>query len=278
MKIAIASGASSGIGKAAALRLAGKGFQVLAGVRRPSDAAFWKTIPNARAIQLDVAESASVESAAKEARSLLQTATEVNLVNNAGIAVAGPIEAVTMSRWHEQFEVNVFGLVRVTQAFLPFIRTTKGRIVNISSVSGLATSPYMGPYSASKYAVEAISDALRRELRQFGCKVIAIEPGPIATPIWEKNLAKKEVLLQELPPELREAYLREFTKFLNGVQRSARSAVSVELVSDVIEKALTSPRPRARYMVGTKSLKAQMIISEILPARWSDALIAQAFR
>lgn len=278
MKAVIITGASTGIGHAAALRLAEKGFQVYAGVRKDADAKAWKQVRNVTALKIDVTKDGSVAEAADGIRKELQGADEVHLVNNAGIAVAGPIEGVSMERWHEQFEVNVFGLVRVSQAFLPFVRATRGRVVNLSSVSGLATTPYLGPYSASKFAVEAISDALRRELRQFGSRVIVIEPGPIATPIWEKGLGKKDYLLGELSPALRKAYAHELAQFQKGAEKSARSAVPVDRVSDAIEAALTAARPKTRYVVGAKGLPVAMAVAGMLPDKLLDALVAKQFR
>ncbi len=278
MKHVVITGASSGIGQAAAVRLAEAGFQVWAGVRKDADAKAWKKVPNARALKIDVASDESVASALAEARDALTDAGEVHLVNNAGIAVSGPVEGVSIERWKEQFEVNVFGLLRATQAFLPFVRGTRGRVVNISSVSGLATSPYLGPYSASKFAVEAISDALRRELRQFGCRVIVLEPGPIATPIWEKNFEKKDVVLNSMPVDLRDVYGRELEKFLKGAAKSARGAVPVDRVSDAIELALTAAKPKARYVVGAKGLPAAMTVAGLLPDSWVDAIVAREFR
>lgn len=277
MKIVIVTGASSGIGKAAALRLAEIGYHVLAGVRRPADAEAWKNTPRVTPLTIDVAKEESIVASCKEVSDLLSKAKEVSLVNNAGIAVAGPVEGVSLSRWREQFEVNVFGLVRATQVFLPHIRRTKGRVVNISSVSGLATSPYLGPYSSSKFAVEAITDALRRELRQFGVKVIAVEPGPIATPIWEKNLARKDMLVADLSKDMQELYGQQLAKFQKGVELSASSAAPVSKVSDVIQKALTARSPRTRYVVGTRGLATQMAVFGLMPDVIVDKLIAKSF-
>ncbi|HEY8278427.1 MAG TPA: SDR family oxidoreductase [Bdellovibrionota bacterium] len=278
MKAVIVTGASSGIGKAAALRLASRGYEAWAGVRSAKDSAFWESVPHASPLLLDVTQETSVQSAMDRLRPLLKDAQEVHLVNNAGIAVAGPVEGVSIQRWREQFEVNVFGLVRITQALLPFIRATRGRIVNVSSVSGLATSPYMGPYSASKFAVEAISDALRRELRQFGCKVIVVEPGPIATPIWEKNLERKEKLLADLSEEIKNIYRHELELFQKGVKHTARNAAPVERASGAIEKALLLRNPRTRYVVGRKTLNAEMAFASFLPDSWVDSLVARQFR
>ncbi len=278
MKIVILTGASSGIGKATGLRLAERGYHVLAGVRSKKDTDAWKSVPRSIPLIMDVAKEETVDAAKNEVRELLEKADEVHLVNNAGIAVAGPVEGVSLARWREQFEVNVFGLVKVTQAFLPHIRRTHGRIVNISSISGLATSPYLGPYSASKFAVEAISDALRRELLPHKVKVVVVEPGPIQTPIWEKNLSKKEALLAELPRELHQTYAKGLVGFQKGAEQSARDAVSVDRVSEVIERALSASKPRTRYVVGTKSLPAQMALFGIMPDRAVDFLVTKMIR
>ena len=136
--------------------------------------------------------------------------------------------------------------------------------------------PYLGPYSASKFAVEAISDALRREISQFGCRVIVLEPGPVNTPIWQKGLAKKEALTEELSPEIRKLYGRDLERFQAAIAKSARDAVPVSRVSDVIEKALTSARPKTRYVVGTKALGAQMAVAKLLPDQMLDSLMAKA--
>lgn len=278
MKAVIITGASTGIGRAAAEALAERDFHVFAGVRKEADAAAWQGARNVRALRLDVTSDASVAEAIASVKGELERAEEVHLVNNAGIAVAGPIEGVPVARWREQFDVNVFGLVRVTQAVLPFVRATQGRIVNISSISGLATSPYLGVYSASKFSVEAISDALRRELRQFGCRVAVVEPGPIATPIWEKNLGVDEDPARLLPPELKALYGDELEKFRRGVEKAVRDAVPARRVAKAIEHALSSPKPRTRYVVGAKTLPAQMKILGALPDSWVDTLISRDFR
>jgi NAD(P)-dependent dehydrogenase (short-subunit alcohol dehydrogenase family) len=278
MKIVVFTGASSGIGKAGALRLAELGFHIFAGVRNEQDALAWKAIPRSIPLIMDVAQESDVDQAVSRVRELLEKAEEVHLVNNAGIAVAGPVEGVSLARWREQFDVNVFGLVKVTQAFLPHIRRTKGRIVNISSVSGLATSPYLGPYSASKFAVEAISDALRRELQPMGVKVIVIEPGPIATPIWEKSFKRKDAIHAELPSALLPIYGRALEIFQRGARKSADGAVGVEHTNRAIEKALLSKKPSTRIVVGSRGLSAQMALLNIIPDRAADYLIGKAFR
>ena len=200
------------------------------------------------------------------------------MINNAGIAVAGPIEAVGIEDFKEQFAVNVFGLVETTQAFLPIIRKTKGRIVNISSVSGLLVSPFVGPYCASKYAVEAISDALRRELLSTGVKVIVIEPGPIKTPIWEKGL-NPHALLSKMRPEYLGLYKNPMEKFAEGIEQSAREAIPTQSVANRVHQALIADDPPNRQVVTSLGDHLQLIFGRALPSQWLDRLIKkQLFR
>lgn len=278
MKLVIVTGASTGIGRGTVDSLSQSGFEVIACVRKMKDASQWKGNAKITSVLLDVTKEETIQSARKELDAKLRAAKEVSLVNNAGIAVAGPIEAVSLEKWREQFEVNVFGLVRVSQVFLPFIRATRGRIVNISSVSGKVTAPYLGPYSASKFAVEAISDAMRRELAQFGVKVIAIEPGPVATPIWQKGMEKEEELVNGLSSEMANLYSADLRKFAKMVKLSEEQAVPISDATDKIERALTAAKPKARYVVGPRSLAAQTFLFGILPDQWMDGAIAKQFR
>ena len=182
----VVTGASSGIGEATALRLANAGFAVFAGVRREEDAEALR-LRGVRPVRLDVRDAAQVAAAAQEVRGALGPAGLVALVNNAGVVVPGPLEFVPLDKLRGQFEVNVIGQVAVIQAFLPLLRETRGRIVNISSIDGRIATPLLGPYVASKFALEGLSDALRRELRPWGIQITLIEPGAIKTRIWEKG-------------------------------------------------------------------------------------------
>lgn len=270
----VVTGASSGIGKDVARRLAATGRKVIAGVRHQADYEIAEK-NGTHPLFLDVSKADQVQAAAEKIRGLTHGAEKVHLVNNAGIAVSGPVEAVSMEKWTEQFEVNVLGLVRMTQAVLPLIRETQGRVVNVSSISGLFASPYLGPYCASKFAVEALSDSLRRELRPFGVRVILIEPGPVATPIWEKGLARKDQMLASIPEDLRRIYGKGLERFEKMTTDAAHSAVAVDRCSRVIERALAEPNPRLRYLVGKKSLSLQTTLFACLPAKWMDGLIAR---
>ena len=182
----VVTGASTGIGAATCRHLAGLGFDVLAGVRREEDAALAESwSPRVRAQRLDVTEPDQVAA--------LATAVATGpgslraLVNNAGIAVVGPVEALTVDDWRQQFEVNVLGQVAVTRTLLPGLIEARGRVVMMSSIGGRVAGPLFGPYSASKFAIEAFTDVLRREVGPLGVQVMAIEPGAIATPIWERG-------------------------------------------------------------------------------------------
>lgn len=273
MNTVIVTGASSGIGLATAKALSKRGCQVFAGVRKNAD--FERlTKEGIEPVLLDVTQEKSMQAAMEAVNSRRKKGNTLSLINNAGLAIGGPVEAVSIEKWKEQFEVNVFGLIRTTQTFLPWIRESKGRVVNISSVSGLAAIPYLGPYAASKFAVEAISDSLRREIQRFGCKVIVIEPGPIQTPIWEKGLGKKEAITEEIPAHLMAVYGESLESFYRMVKKSAESAVSTEKVTQVIEKALFQKNPKTRYVVGDLSVFIQTKLLPFLPDHWMDKMIS----
>ncbi|MBX3016822.1 MAG: SDR family oxidoreductase [Bdellovibrionaceae bacterium] len=273
------SGASTGIGFATAVELAAKGHEVYAGVRKASDGErLQKANSQIRTLILDVTVPESVDAAVARVRadSVTESRAPLVLINNAGIAVAGPIECLPLAEFRKQFEVNVFGLIDMTQKFLPLIRETGGRIVNISSISGRLAAPFLGPYSASKFAVEGLTDSLRRELAPQGISVSLIEPGPIRTPIWEKGLSGKDDLLAQIPTERLGIYETRLRKFVEYTAKTAASADPVEVVVRAIEHAAFAKKPRARYFVGGQS-KAGNIVSR-LPTGWVDGLIRLSAR
>jgi NAD(P)-dependent dehydrogenase (short-subunit alcohol dehydrogenase family) len=207
-KTVVITGASTGIGAACAWHLDRLGFTVLAGVRRMEDGEALKAQASTRLqpIILDVTDTKSIEEARQVVAELVGARGVAGLVNNAGIAVAGPLETVPIADLRRQFEVNVIGQVAVTQAFLPLLRRGRGRIVNMGSIAGRAAMPVMGPYSASKFALEALTDALRLEVQQWGIQVSIVEPGAIATPIWTKSGTKAEELETTTSEELKTLY------------------------------------------------------------------------
>ena len=261
------TGASTGIGEACATYLADRGWHVFAGVRKVDDGERVRAAaPGAiEPLTLDVT-SASDIAAALEAV-VDRTGGRLDaVVNNAGIVVAGPVEYLELDEWRHQFEVNVVGHVAVTRACLPLLRAARpaGRIVFIGSIGGRIATPLLGPYSASKHAIEAIAETMRHELRGAGIKIALIEPGAIATPMWEKGLQTADELEHRLPPEA----LSRYRKAIDGVRKSAlmqqRNAVPAEKVAQAVERALTSKRPRARTLVGPDA-KVMGAATRVLP-------------
>jgi NAD(P)-dependent dehydrogenase (short-subunit alcohol dehydrogenase family) len=266
----LVTGASSGIGRACAVRLAGLGYRVFAGIRYLPAAEgeeLQALAPELELVLLDVTDSASI-------RQVVETIGGeplAGLVNNAGIATVGPLELAPLEDWRRQFEVNVIGLVAVTQACLPALRRGKGRIVNIGSIAGRSALPCTVAYDASKFAVEAISDSLRLELDSFGIRVSLIEPGAVATAIWEKAARASEELHRRSDPELFDLYRRLIAKISEEAANAARKAVSANRVAEAVEHALTARRPKTRYVIGSDA--RFWLLLNLLPDRWRDWLI-----
>jgi NAD(P)-dependent dehydrogenase (short-subunit alcohol dehydrogenase family) len=186
------------------------------------------------------------------------------------------MELLPIDAWHRQFEVNVIGLVAVTQAALPLLRRGRGRIVNIGSIAGRSPLPGSGPYDSSKFAVEAITDVLRMELQAFGISVSVIEPGAVATPIWEKTLRDADDLSRQVAPERYALYSGLMATVREEARESARTAVPVAAVVKAVEHAMTARRPRTRYLVGRDTWF--WLLLNFLPDRWRDWLILSKVR
>ena len=195
------------------------------------------------------------------------------LVNNAGIAVAAPVEVIPLDEWRRQFEVNLFGHIAVIQALLPALVASRGRIVNVSSIGGLVAGPTYGAYSGSKFALEAVSDALRREVRHLGVEVVLVEPGAIATPIWEKGLATAQGLATTMTAEQRERYQHINAAAARRARQAARDGVPPEQVARVITSAVTARRPRTRYLVG-RDARITARLAALLPDRVLDRMVS----
>ena len=270
----VITGASTGIGAACALHLDQLGFLVFAGVRKAEDghALHQRGSNRLTPLLLDVTDADSIQKAKGFVAERIEEAGLFGLINNAGIAVAGPLEAVPIPDLRRQLEVNVIGQVAVTQVFLPLIRQAHGRIVNMGSIAGRAAMPLMGPYSASKFALEAITDALRLEVQQWGIHVTIIEPGAIATPIWDKSGKDAADLEAATPAELRTLYRAVVTGVRKVVGEAAKRAISPEAVAKVVEESLTASRPKTRYLVGTDA-KLRALMVKLLPDRVSDRLL-----
>jgi NAD(P)-dependent dehydrogenase (short-subunit alcohol dehydrogenase family) len=281
--LALITGASTGIGRATALRLGGAGWTVLAGVRAPAagESLLGEAPAGARIIplSLEVTDPAQVAQAAARVAELAREGGSSAgggldaLVNNAGIGLGGPLELIAPEDLLRQFEVNVFAQVAVTQAMLPALRRAQGRIVFTSSIGGRVATPFTAPYAASKHALEAIADALRIELRSSHVQVALIEPGSVATPIWEKGRA--EVQRTSIPVELQEQYGHVQAAMGKVVEDTARRGVPAEQVAQTIERALTQRRMRARYLVG-RDAKAMLALKRLLPDLVFDRVLRRA--
>ncbi len=268
------TGAAGGIGVATVRRLDASGFQVFAGVRTASDGERLQREISTRItpVWLDITDHASIAQAVETVTRAIGKAGLVGLVNNAGMIVEGPIELISIDDARTQFEVNVIGQIAVTQAFLPLLRKAQGHIVNISAPTGQVAFPYLGVLSASKAALESVSDALRVELRPFGISISVIEPGAMQTEIFHKSAVHAQQVRQQLPGEL----LRLYAPALAAVAKALanQSLGSPDVVGAAIVHALTSRRPRTRYLAGRGA--GMIVVLRLLPDRVRDGLLLRA--
>jgi NAD(P)-dependent dehydrogenase (short-subunit alcohol dehydrogenase family) len=276
----LVTGASSGIGEACALHLAARGWLVFAGVRRLEDGERVQAAASGAVepVLLDVTDADGVERVLADIRT--RTGGRLTaVVNNAGIAVGGPIEYLPLDDWRRQFEVNVFGQLAVTRAALPLIRTagSTGRVVFIGSIGGRLSTPLLAPYDASKFALEAIAESLRHELRPSGIKVVLVEPGGVKTPIWEKGRRSADEIEASLSAEAKERYGWAVAGVRKGIDMQERQGVAPGRVAQVVENALTNARPRARYLVGLDA-RATAVVARVLPDSARDAVVRRVTR
>jgi NAD(P)-dependent dehydrogenase (short-subunit alcohol dehydrogenase family) len=267
----LVTGASTGIGEATVLHLKTLGFDAVGAVRKDEDAERLEG-RGIRTVRIDVTDADQIAAARDE----LGDTALAGLVNNAGIAVAAPLEFLPVERFREQLEINLIGQMAVTQAFLPALRRGGGRIVNVSSIGGRVALPLVSAYNASKFGLEGMSDSLRRELRGQGVDVILVEPGGVKTPIWGKAEGLADEMLEDVPPEAERLYGKLIGAVRAGTQRIATETGSEPgAVAEVIGEALTASRPRTRYLVGGDA-KMRARMSKILPDRVMDRMIARA--
>lgn len=265
------TGASTGIGRAAAERLARAGYDVIPGLRRP-DAL---PDPVKDPVTIDLAEPASIGSATERVLDRAR-GNLVGLVNNAGYSVSGPCEALDVDDWRAQFEVNLFGHISITRALLPALLANKGRVVNIGSIGGRFASPFLGPYNASKFAVRAWTDAMRMELAPHGVRVVLVEPGSVETAIWDKGRAQADDMERNLTPEQQQRYGPQIAGARKLVDYVATHGITPDKCAAVIEQAMTSTRPKGRYVVGTDA-RMQAAVS-MLPVRFTDRFTHMTLR
>lgn len=268
----VITGSSTGIGRACALRMDALGWTVFAGVRKEKDAEALAADASDRLVPLilDVADPDTIHDSSKRVADATAERGLDGLVNNAGITVQGPLEYLPLDDLRKQLEVNVTGQIAVTQAFLPAIRKATGRIVFMSSVAGRTeTLPFLGPYGSSKRALEGLAEALRVELLPWKIRVSLIEPGSIATPIWEKGDETFDDLVGALPEEGRERYIEAMNRGRVVGRKAGERGIPPDRVADKVEHALTSRRPRTRYLVGADA-KAQTYLLQAMPTPLRD--------
>ena len=270
----LVTGASSGIGLATARLLAGEGYRVLAGVRceRGREAIAACASTQLTSVWLDVTQPAHVERLIPEIRQLSPGGLYA-LVNNAGVGPPAAVELTDLDEFRRVLEVNTIAPLRMMQACLPLLREGRGRIVNISSMNGSIALPMVGAYSASKFALEALTDALRIELRPWNIPISLVRPGQVGTAIFSKARTALELRCQEIPPELQKGYLPLYARAAKFNERGAKAATPPEAVARVVLKALRARRPRLHYIVGADARGLQLARA-LVPTRWLDNFIA----
>lgn len=274
----VVTGSSSGIGRACALHLDELGFQVLAGVRGEEDGERLRADASGalEPLILDVTDGAAI-GALKARLAGVLGGRLAGLVNNAGIPASGALETVPLEEFRRAMEVNVTGQVAVTQALLPALRRARGRVVFMSSIGGRVAQPYMSPYNASKFAIEAIGDSLRQELGPLGVRVSIVEPGSIATAIWSKGAETATTFRERLDPEADRVYGESLDRFSEVARRTGERGISPDRVAEAVVHALTAARPRTRYLVGVDA-KFMARFKHVTPDRFRDRIMGLIIR
>ncbi len=270
MPSVLVTGAGRGIGLAITRHLSARGWEVYAAARSEAALAELAAIPHVHPTRLDITDRASVSDLAARLPAELDA-----VVNNAGIVVNGPVEALALDRLEHQLDVNVVAQVAVTQAVLPKIRAAHGRIVFISSIAGWMTTPGNGAYCASKYALESLADALRIELRPWGIPVSLVEPGAIRTDIWTGILDDHDRMVAELSDEHRALYRAHLTGLRKLLGRMQKTAADPDKVVQAVDHALTATRPKRRYLLDPAS-RIQKVVFRLSPTAVTDAMLAAA--
>jgi NAD(P)-dependent dehydrogenase (short-subunit alcohol dehydrogenase family) len=273
------TGASTGIGRATALRLDAAGWRVYAGVRRADDAEALGAAGSERLVPLilDVTDADQIAAAAAQIEAGAAGGGLDGLVNNAGIAVPGPLETLPLDDFRRQVEVNLTAQIAVTQALLPLIRQARGRLVFISSIGGRIAFPFSGAYHASKFGIEAVGDVFRQELRPWGISVSVVEPGSIDTPIWERGERNADEAEARAHPDQRALYGQALERFRAAVKELAARGIAPAKVAKAIAHALEADRPRSRYLVGLDA-RVQAPLKAVLPTGLFDRLVVRMMR
>jgi NAD(P)-dependent dehydrogenase (short-subunit alcohol dehydrogenase family) len=275
-ELAIVTGASTGIGAATARELACRGFHVLAGVRRVRDADAIRG-PGIEPLIIDITNADHIEALAARVHGDPKGTPVRALVNNAAIQANVPIEAFAIDEWRNMFEVNLFGQIAVIQALLPALIRSKGRVVNISSVGGKVAMATYGPYAGTKFALEAVSDSLRRELAPSGVQVVVVEPGAVRTEMLGRAIATADRLVSAMTPEQGRRYGSLVHAVNAQAVSSTKSGQPADAAAKVIAKAVAARRPRTRYTVGRDAALITRMV-RLLPDRALDRVLAAALR
>src|SRR5680860_987459 len=277
MRSVLITGASTGIGRASALHLDAAGWRVFAGVRKEEDAASLREAGSERLVplMLDVTEADQIAAAAERIDGEVGEAGLDGLVNNAGIAVPGPLETLPIEDFERQVGVNLTAQVAVTQAMLPPIRRARGRIVFITSIGGLMAFPMLGAYHAAKFGLEAVGDIFRQELRPWGIDVVIVEPGSIATPIWERGQEEVDAIAGRARDGHADLYGKAMESHREVARKTGARGIPPEKVAAKVEHALSARRPRLRYLVGADA-RGQALVARVLPDRLVDWIVARA--
>jgi len=270
-KTVVITGASSGIGRACVARLSGAGWLVFATVRKAGDRDRLRSEKNVYPVMMDVQDTSTISAAAAEVASQLSGGGLDGLVNVAGIGMVRPLEYARMADVREIYEINLFGQLETVQAFCRILRKNQGRIVNITSVGVNLAIPFGGLLNSSKCAFGMLSDTLRLELRNFGVRVIAVEPGSISTPAVDKTLGNLEEVISSLPPEGQNSYGSMIRSVGRRGYEMEKGGSSPDVVAEAVQRALTSGHPRLRYRVG-KHAKLLAMLAKILPERVFDSI------
>jgi NAD(P)-dependent dehydrogenase (short-subunit alcohol dehydrogenase family) len=275
-EIAVITGASTGMGTATARELARRGFHVLAGVRRDQDANAIRG-PGIEPLIVDITNPDHIRALATRVHGDPQGRAVRALVNNAGIPVNAPVEAFAIDEWRRLFEVNLFGHIAVTQSLLPALIRSKGRVVNISSVGGKIAMATYGPYAGTKFALEAVSDSLRREIAPFGVQVVVVEPGAVRTEMAGRAIATAHELASTMTPEQRQRYGGLVQAITTQTASHTKSGLPADAAAKVIAKAVTARKPRTRYTIG-RDAAVLTRLARVLPDRTLDRVLAAALR
>jgi NAD(P)-dependent dehydrogenase (short-subunit alcohol dehydrogenase family) len=275
-EILVVTGASTGIGAATARELARRGFHVLAGVRRGTDADALRAT-NLEPIMLDITNEAEIAALVNRITDDPERRALRALVNNAGIGVNAPVEALPLSEWRRLFDVNLFGHIAMTQALLPALIENCGTVVNITSVGGKVAMATYGPYAGSKFALEAVSDALRREVEPLGVKVIVVEQGAVTSEMTWRLVVTAERITSGMTAEQRVRYAPLMHSIISQAQSYIRKGLPAEVVGPVIADAITSKRPRTRYTVG-RDATIIVFLARCLSDRMLDSFLARSLK